>query len=207
MSNRRNDSAVGIPSKLSDPCVDRWGVDPCFLAPLRDCGGFVVDGQQSARTPVVGLFDTCGPAAILWRVVTVVVLAFNRVLRAGTWSHISQEGRETLSPLWAHGDASAAIASVSVVGLEITPAIHGGPDSELVSVRAAMGWLTGSDTGRTKAPTTLYATVQHAITIGAEFGSALTSATNSDCSGWAANWVFMQHNEHRAILSLSGAGD
>jgi hypothetical protein len=64
------------------------------------------------------------PAAIVRRVIAVVVAAIERVLRGWPRAHIGEESHEIVTPAVAHPNAAAAVALKSSMAWIVAPAIQ-----------------------------------------------------------------------------------
>jgi hypothetical protein len=74
-----------------------------------------VHREATVDTAVIILHAPCGPTAIFWTVVTVVINAINRVSDGWAFSHIGQENFKRCSPLVAYGDATTSVVLVTFV--------------------------------------------------------------------------------------------
>ncbi len=55
------------------------------------------------------LIMRCSPSAIVWRIIAVIVFAFNRVTRGWAWSHVSEEVFKRIQPALAYANTSATV--------------------------------------------------------------------------------------------------
>ena len=62
-----------------------------FPTPLHHCLGFALKSHQAIVTFVIGLFFLCAPFAILRRIVTIVINAVNRMIRAWSFAHVGKK--------------------------------------------------------------------------------------------------------------------
>ncbi len=90
------------------------------------------------RTPIVSLFDTCGPTAIRRFVITVVVHAIDRVFRCGAWPHVGVKRFERVNPALTDTKASAAVIGPFKTGIVRTALLHVGPYAKFRRARHAV---------------------------------------------------------------------
>lgn len=110
-----------------DTNIQRIDVDACFLAPSRYAHGLPAKGQHSVSPCVTSLLFCCGPAAVSWFVVTIVIDAIKAMTRRSAWSHVLIKCLEGVSPSLAHPYATSAIVSVSRMSGKIAPLAHVAP--------------------------------------------------------------------------------
>ncbi len=120
-SQGTRDGFVCREAVVVDALMKRAVFDSRDGAQLTDRQGLsvVLVGLRSAR--VLPLLQHRCPSAVLRLVVPVVVDAFNRVLRRGTWSHVGAESADIIQPFGAHDDASAAVM-LKLWGLRVAAA-------------------------------------------------------------------------------------
>ena len=82
--------------------------------------------ERRCRATVLGLLLACGPAAVFFAVVPVVVDAFDGVSYGRSLTHVTQEGFK-VRPLVTNCDASAAIVFESCATLRQASVAHGLP--------------------------------------------------------------------------------
>ena len=111
-----------------DARSDRVFRDAEFVGPLSHGMRLTGVGQTDVVTAVVVLLLPSGPAAVLWRVVEVVVTTVESVLVAGRVSHVGVERLEGILPTLTHPDATTAVELVLLVGWVVAAVTHLVPD-------------------------------------------------------------------------------
>lgn len=86
---------------------------------------------------VSALFLRCGPAAIGWFVIAVVVFAIDRMLRARPASHVGQKRLETIAPLLANGNSPGAVVRVFHIVAVVAAGFHAPPRPVLRATSSA----------------------------------------------------------------------
>jgi len=104
------------------------------LRPFRDCSRGFVQGQDMARSPVIGLLLSSGPTTVFWRVRAIVVDAIKRVSASWARPHVGQERLKTVAPTRDHNYSTATVALVSLSGWSMA--------STLCCVPRFIGWCT-----------------------------------------------------------------
>lgn len=97
-----------------------------FFAPLSNRHCFAVARQAAIRSAISRLFLASGPAAIVRRVIALVIVAFNLVRLGRAFSHIGKEVLKVV-PAIADGDSTASVAGIGDVTATLTPAQHRSP--------------------------------------------------------------------------------
>lgn len=95
-------------------------------SPFGYCAGFAKDRDPLAASAVVSLLGSCGPSAVVGRVVAIVVDSIKAVFPAGALAHISEECKKVI-PLRADSNAPAPVATVSGVAGDEAPSAHSCP--------------------------------------------------------------------------------
>jgi hypothetical protein len=94
----------------------------------------------SARSSIVGLLFLCGPAAIAWFVVTILVWKAVNCQKWG-WpsAHINNEVWEAATPTATDFDSASTVIGIAFVFLIFTASNHSGPNVILRPSHAATG--------------------------------------------------------------------
>jgi hypothetical protein len=121
----------------NETSANRQRADTCLPSPLGNCLTFATVFDAVIRATVVNLFSVRGPAAILWRIWTVIVDA---VETAALWprAHISVE-RSEVRPAIADCDPSRGIVAIARSGE--TAAAHRCPRDIFAALAHAVGNL------------------------------------------------------------------
>ncbi len=128
---------------------------PCSHQPLSERAPFAVELDEPTAPPIVGLYPNQHPAAVPWRVMTVVVNAFQRVQRRRSRPHVAVERCEILAPRIAHRDAAATIVRI-VCPFRITASrLHARPHSVLGDVRQSVRSIETTKSLPVQTPATL----------------------------------------------------
>ncbi len=109
MFHRRSKYAFDRPTTAQATANRETGNSSGF-APVGYAHRFTVMCQQAVVSRIATLLRTCGPAAIRWLVVAVVVKSVKRMV-IGAWPHVTPKRFERL-PAWAHYYAACAIKTV-----------------------------------------------------------------------------------------------
>lgn len=130
---------LNTPGAFYGQCLRNW---PSAFEPERQSGGrnadasspgfehhrFAIKGNKPGAGPVAGLLLCCGPLAVFWRVVAVIVFP---VYRAICWlfAHVCQKiGKAIFSaPSVAHLDAAPAITVKKSIGRVSASVVHRSP--------------------------------------------------------------------------------
>lgn len=102
----------------------------------RLCDALV--SNKMVTSGVVSLLCFGCPAAILWRIRTIVVDAFDGVLRRGAWPHVGIESGERITPTVAHDNAATTIMPIHSGARIIAAGLDAYPDVVLNSIRFTM---------------------------------------------------------------------
>lgn len=114
---------------LAESMIKGAGVNPQFFGPLRYAHGFAIVGKEASSTCVAGLLFCACPAAVVWRIWSIIVNAVKLVVRRGLRSQIFVEVYKGLAPEIAHRYPSGTITRV-VGRVGVVAALqHAGPSS------------------------------------------------------------------------------
>ena len=111
------------------PHIDGVGLYAKLFGPVVDVLRSAIKGKHSAFAAIANLCSSGGPAAILGRVVAIVIDAVNRIALVGPWSHIFVKGGKVVLPSRTNFNPSPAVISIlAVVGviaprLDVTPMV------------------------------------------------------------------------------------
>lgn len=120
-THNRSCEGVGRFPSQSQPCAENVVANSNPLRPLNHSGGFAIKRDASAVASVPSLLLGRGPLAVLWAIVSVVVLALNA---QSVWalSHIGQEVCEGLTPSIANTYPPGSVSRpVTVIGIVAAP--------------------------------------------------------------------------------------
>ncbi len=127
MTHGCSKSTFGRPA-IPQPLAKGTALHVQFGTPHRNTLRLAVKGQESVVSLVTALFCRCSPTAIGLEIALTVVNTVNRVLWAGTVSHVCKESGKRL-PALAHSNATSPIQVIfPVVGVGATME-HAGPYS------------------------------------------------------------------------------
>lgn len=87
-------------------------IESQFSLPLNERLSFTVKGNKMGRTLIISLLNGSCPITILRSVVTVVILAFQRVLPTGSFAHILKKMLKRVKPTLANGNPTSAIVFI-----------------------------------------------------------------------------------------------
>lgn len=104
---RQREDLIDGPSAIQ-PTLESRETQPGALRPFHQGQRLCVPRYEAIRATVRGLLKRCGPSAVLWRVIAVVVDA---IKREAVWplAHVRQEGAEVVQPAFAHPNAAPAV--------------------------------------------------------------------------------------------------
>lgn len=133
---RRKGSLVGPPATESP--VNSIVVDASYLRPLAHTFGLAIQCECSIRCAVAHLLSVRCPSAVARLVVSVVILAVNRVFRRGAWTHVFQKRIKRSSPSWANRNSSSAVIRKCVVAMVFAAVNHSAPHAVF---RNLVAWI------------------------------------------------------------------
>jgi hypothetical protein len=117
------DGALGVPAGLK-PASDTPLAESSSTNPLIQVSGLSKSRESHGVAPVGTLLPPRRPAAVLWRIWSVVVDALNGVTCRWAWPHVLKERRKAVSPAVADGDAAPAVASERLVARGMAALAH-----------------------------------------------------------------------------------
>ena len=138
--NRLGERAFGRPFVNPDASSQRGVWDPCLLGPLDKRLREALEGEDHVVALVSALLRPRGPPAVIWTVRAVIVDTVELVVWCRASAHVGDEVGQGLHPPVAHGDASAAVVGISLVGVRVASRDHLHPDSILGAAAACMGF-------------------------------------------------------------------
>lgn len=100
-------------------------VNVYYLSPLSQRMRRTVPGNQffSRVALIARLFFDCGPLAILWPIIAIIVDTLKRERFAGTWPHVRQKGVKRI-PSSAHLNATPSVILICVTFRIFTSSVH-----------------------------------------------------------------------------------
>lgn len=161
-----------------------------------------IPAWRRGSAAVVGLVSLVGPAAVLRRVMAVIVDAIDRVRRGGLAAHISEEGVERVQPLVTDRDASASISrEFRVPGVQAS-LLHRRPTLILGCVPGIVPAASVS----APAPFTSNAATGSGVSAGANYGLRAAVAPNLPVPRAAWALVSVRKGDVRqSALSFTGS--
>lgn len=117
MSHLLCQGAIYGPTALKSP-IEYFFRQSSECHPFNEKSAFALMFQMSVCAPISRLLHWRGPAAVVWRVRTVVVNAVNRVSRRWAWPHVSQKCSK-VKPLIADANAAPSIESTCRIGASL----------------------------------------------------------------------------------------
>lgn len=192
------------PAKSSDPVRDRLVINAGDVGPVRQKARISVHCQWSIASVVAILLCASGPAAIVSRVGTVVVDAFDGVGRSGSAPHVKVERLKTVAPFIAHDDTASTVSRVGWIRKQIAAGTYAHPDPVLAasaqSVRHATG-RRGESRFFHQAPATLRVPIAKILTDYVCFGAAVALTSPSDL---VVRSVLCSSEHDQSAKSLAG---
>jgi len=102
---------------------------------MCDTQCFALIGDEVVSARIAGLFSSCPPAAVVFRVTQCIVDTVQRVLGRRARTHVSQKLLERF-PFWANGNATTAVQGELNVGWIQASLTHRTPDVVFTPVRS-----------------------------------------------------------------------
>lgn len=84
--------------------------DAEFARPFCQCSSYSLVGNQMIVSFVVSLLKAISPPAIIWRIVSIIVNALNRMTRRWSLPHVGVKILEGIDPAVAHGYTTTAVS-------------------------------------------------------------------------------------------------
>ena len=170
----RNGSSV-IPSAINAAAQGRIpNMEPA--ASLPDSQSFSVDDENPTAPFVVRLNGTRSPIAVLRRVWSVVVSAFDGELRSWPRSHVSVESREIVAPAVAHRNATAAVVRKISSASYVASLFSFAPYSMFCGLTEPVLPVAAASAARLKAPAPYLLVFAQQVMSHVDSGSAITTA-------------------------------
>lgn len=116
----------GGPSTLA-ALMDGRPLHPASLGPFHKSQCLAIDSEPRRITSVPALFGSSGPPAVIWRVITVIINAVDRVLRCRALTHVGKEILETRSPSSTYRNAAATVICKGPVRTVLATVDHVAP--------------------------------------------------------------------------------
>lgn len=137
------DRPYGVPSAIPNSFIDHVSGDAAYFCPFRYAVGFLPDCDLYRSALVAGLLFLGSPLAVAGLVVSVVILAFNRIGFGWDWSHVGEEVQEPVlftEPSVTDGYASRSVVPVRWLGRIKAPVFHGAPSNPFNSAPRGL-WI------------------------------------------------------------------
>ncbi len=167
--------AFDRPAKV-DSILESSSMDTHSFGPLGNAKAFAVECQYRLRATVAGLFLACRPAAIVRRVVAVVIAAVDLVRLRRAFSHVVQKRLKRFTPTIAYRNASTAVARVADVARRFASPNHRTPTLVCRRFVHAVGSATLGCDFAMKAATALFGPSPQNRAVGSTFRAAITPA-------------------------------
>ena len=135
---RRRHGARDVPLGHMQPVPQRVDADVRMARPFSQGHRTAAMGYWRETGLIMSLLLPRRPPAVLWRVLSVVVYAVNRVRARRAQTHVSVKRREVIPPTVAHGYSSSAIIRECGIATIVTTALHAAPSAILGRAVAAM---------------------------------------------------------------------
>lgn len=87
-----------------------WNIER--YAPIFNTKSRIIDSYKNIPTFIARLLQVGSPFAILWRVIAIIIDAFNRMSRGGPWPHINKEIHKINQPSLADLNTSASVSMI-----------------------------------------------------------------------------------------------
>ncbi len=127
INNRGRQRAFIIPS-IDRAHMERARLDVELSRPIGDGLCDTIQREQMTASAIVRLFGARGPAAVVWLVMAIVIIALNGVLSARDRSHVLKERFKTLTPSVAHANTAPTVTFKSAIGGLIASLTDANPD-------------------------------------------------------------------------------
>lgn len=113
---------------------DRSAMQPEFSAPFRFGHRDSQERELSGNTSVILVLHSGSPAAIFWRVISIIVDSVDLMFGCGSFAHVLNKCFDGMQPTFANRDASTSVVPVCPLLRIRTTILHAAPNPELGSV-------------------------------------------------------------------------
>jgi len=127
MSNGLSQCLLNGPAPVNT-VSDYKAADASYSLPLHERFGYAVESNAVIRSRIVCLLALTRPAAVIGRIVAIVINAIQRVF-GGRVAHVLIERDKAVAPFIADGDATPTIISKRVIAWVKTAVLHVQPST------------------------------------------------------------------------------